>query len=204
MTELVDGLAESGVGALALLSHDRLSSVADLNSLAQGRPVLLHLLWIHCLLVRHVPLARIVLHDAEPIAHMTPPVLLQPGEVDEQPALLPLVAVVELVCVVPDPGLEEHVPRKLRLVEDVLHGLLVHAHVQVDFRLEHGERHCLCEHLDRPLVHVEEEGAGVETVLIFVADEVNVFKVGRREEAFKWDRRVDQDQVGVNPPGSNL
>ena len=47
---------------------------------------------------------------------------------------------------------------------------------------------------------VEEEGPGIETILIFVAEEVDVREVGGWEEGFERYRGVEKDQVGVDPP----
>lgn len=47
---------------------------------------------------------------------------------------------------------------------------------------------------------MEEEGSGIQTVLVFVAKEVDVREVGRWEEGFERDGRVDKNEVCIDPP----
>lgn len=49
-------------------------------------------------------------------------------------------------------------------------------------------------------MHTQEECAGVEAVLVAVADEVDVLEVARRKEDVEGDGGIYKDQVGVDPP----
>lgn len=53
-------------------------------------------------------------------------------------------------------------------------------------------------------MHAQEEGACVETVLVAVAEEVDVRELFGGQEGLERDGRVYEHEVGVDPPARAL